>query len=112
MRIDLGGFAKGHAVDNAVAILRRRGIAHAMVSAGGDSRVIGTGAAGLVDRRARPAHQTGAGDAAARGRLDLDFRRLRTLLRSRRRALSSLDRPATGESPSGIQSVMILATMA
>ena len=47
MRIDLGGFAKGHAVDNAVAILRRRGIAHAMVSAGGDSRVIG-------DRRGRP----------------------------------------------------------
>ena len=38
MRIDLGGFAKD-AVDNAAAILRRRGIAHAMVSAGGDSRV-------------------------------------------------------------------------
>ena len=41
MRIDLGGFAKGHAVDNAAAILKRRGIRHAMVSAGGDSRVIG-----------------------------------------------------------------------
>lgn len=41
MRIDLGGFAKGHAVDNAVALLRRRGIRHAMVAAGGDSRVIG-----------------------------------------------------------------------
>ncbi|HRI17899.1 MAG TPA: FAD:protein FMN transferase [Burkholderiaceae bacterium] len=47
VRIDLGGFAKGHAVDNAAAILARRGIAHAMVSAGGDSRVIG-------DRRGRP----------------------------------------------------------
>lgn len=42
MRIDLGGFAKGHAVDNACKILRRRGIAHAMVAAGGDSRVIGS----------------------------------------------------------------------
>jgi thiamine biosynthesis lipoprotein len=41
MCIDLGGFAKGHAVDNAVAILRRLGIAHAMVAAGGDSHVIG-----------------------------------------------------------------------
>src|SRR5262249_6281551 len=41
MRIDLGGFAKGHAVDNAIAILQRLGIAHAMVSAGGDSHVIG-----------------------------------------------------------------------
>jgi len=47
MRIDLGGFAKGHAVDNATAILRHRGIRHAIVSAGGDSRVIG-------DRRGRP----------------------------------------------------------
>jgi thiamine biosynthesis lipoprotein len=47
MRIDLGGFAKGHAVDNAAAILHRHGIRHANVSAGGDSRVIG-------DRRGRP----------------------------------------------------------
>ncbi len=41
MRIDLGGFAKGHAVDRACAILQRRGIRHAMVAAGGDSRVLG-----------------------------------------------------------------------
>ena len=41
MRIDLGGFAKGHAVDNACRLLRRLGIKHAMVAAGGDSRVIG-----------------------------------------------------------------------
>ena len=34
VRIDLGGFAKGHAVDNSVAILRRLGIAHAMVGRG------------------------------------------------------------------------------
>jgi FAD:protein FMN transferase len=47
MRIDLGGFAKGHAVDNAAAILMRHGIAHAHVAAGGDSRVIG-------DKRGRP----------------------------------------------------------
>ena len=47
MCIDLGGFAKGHAVDRAAALLQRRGIAHAMVSAGGDSRAIG-------DRRGRP----------------------------------------------------------
>jgi thiamine biosynthesis lipoprotein len=47
MSIDLGGFAKGHAVDNGIAILRRMGIAHAIVSAGGDSHVLG-------DRRGRP----------------------------------------------------------
>jgi thiamine biosynthesis lipoprotein len=47
MRIDLGGFAKGHAVDRAAALLQRRGITNAIVSAGGDSRVLG-------DRRGRP----------------------------------------------------------
>ena len=47
MRIDLGGFAKGHAVDNGVAILAALGIANAIVTAGGDSRVLG-------DRRGRP----------------------------------------------------------
>ncbi len=41
VRIDLGGFAKGHAVDNSIAILRRMGIAHASVAAGGDSHVMG-----------------------------------------------------------------------
>ena len=47
MRIDLGGFAKGHAVDCAAAALQRHGVQHAWLSAGGDSRVIG-------DRRGRP----------------------------------------------------------
>jgi thiamine biosynthesis lipoprotein len=39
--IDLGGIAKGYAVDRAVDILQRNGIQSAIVSAGGDSRVIG-----------------------------------------------------------------------
>ena len=47
MRIDLGGFAKGHAVDCSIALLRARGIRHALVSAGGDSQLLG-------DRRGRP----------------------------------------------------------
>ncbi len=47
MCIDLGGFAKGYAVDNAADLLRQFGIKHANVSAGGDSRAIG-------DRRGRP----------------------------------------------------------
>ena len=40
-RIDLGGIAKGHAVDNAIKILQQHGITQAMVSAGGDTRIIG-----------------------------------------------------------------------
>jgi thiamine biosynthesis lipoprotein len=41
VRIDLGGIAKGYSVDRGIAILQRRGIKHALVSAGGDSRIIG-----------------------------------------------------------------------
>jgi len=41
VRIDLGGIAKGYAVDRGIEILQKRGIQHALVSAGGDSRIIG-----------------------------------------------------------------------
>lgn len=41
VQIDLGGIAKGYAVDRAVSILAAAGIKHATVSAGGDSRVLG-----------------------------------------------------------------------
>ena len=39
--IDLGGIAKGYAVDRGAEILSQYGVANANVSAGGDSRVIG-----------------------------------------------------------------------
>ena len=41
VRIDLGGIAKGYSVDRGIDILQRAGIKHALVSAGGDSRIIG-----------------------------------------------------------------------
>jgi thiamine biosynthesis lipoprotein len=41
MRIDLGGIGKGYAVDRGVEILKARGFTHAVVTAGGDSRIIG-----------------------------------------------------------------------
>jgi thiamine biosynthesis lipoprotein len=41
VRIDLGGIGKGHAVDCGIAILKSLGITHALVTAGGDSRIIG-----------------------------------------------------------------------
>lgn len=47
MRIDLGGIAKGWAVDRGVEILRRHGVAHGMVNAGGDTAFLG-------DRRGKP----------------------------------------------------------
>ncbi|MET0052976.1 MAG: FAD:protein FMN transferase, partial [Candidatus Thiodiazotropha sp.] len=39
--IDLGGIAKGYAVDRAIELLRSRGVQHALVTAGGDSRLLG-----------------------------------------------------------------------
>ena len=47
VRIDLGGIGKGHAVDSAIALLKRQGVEHAFVNAGGDSYVLG-------DRGGRP----------------------------------------------------------
>jgi len=47
VRIDLGGIAKGYAVDRSIERLRALGIAHAMVNAGGDTRLLG-------DRRGKP----------------------------------------------------------
>ncbi len=41
LQVDLGGIAKGYAVDRAIDALQRRGIISAVVSAGGDSRILG-----------------------------------------------------------------------
>lgn len=112
MRIDLGGFAKGHAVDNATAILRRRGIRHAFVSAGGDSRVIG-------DRRGRP-WTVGVRDPRRAGEvvalLPLEDVAISTSGDYERyfdtddgvRCHHVID-PRTGRSPSSVHSVTILA---
>ncbi len=45
--IDLGGIAKGHAVDRGIELLRVAGVGQASVAAGGDSRIVG-------DRRGQP----------------------------------------------------------
>ena len=47
VRINLGGIAKGYVVERGVDLLRGLGIRHAIVTAGGDSRLLG-------DRRGRP----------------------------------------------------------
>ncbi len=47
VRINLGGIAKGYVVERGVDILRMRGVRNAIVSAGGDSRLLG-------DRRGQP----------------------------------------------------------
>ncbi len=47
VRINLGGIAKGYVVERGVDVLRLRGATHGIVTAGGDSRLLG-------DRRGRP----------------------------------------------------------
>lgn len=111
MRIDLGGFAKGHAVDCACGILQRRGIRHAMVAAGGDSRLLG-------DKRGRPWNMAirdprRPGEVVAVLPLqDVsistsgDYERY--FVRDGLRHHHVLD-PRTGESPRDIRSVTVLA---
>lgn len=41
--IDLGGIAKGYAVDRAIDVLRSHGVTHGCVNAGGDLRTLGAG---------------------------------------------------------------------
>jgi FAD:protein FMN transferase len=113
MRIDLGGFAKGHAVDNATTILKSMGIRHAWVSAGGDSRVIG-------DKRGRPwsigvrdpADASGQRMAAVLPLVDCavstsgDYERF--CIKDGVRHHHILD-PRTGRSPSQVRGVTVLA---
>jgi len=47
VRINLGGIAKGHAVEQVISLLRDAGIQHAIANAGGDTRLLG-------DRMGRP----------------------------------------------------------
>ncbi|MGB5165065.1 MAG: FAD:protein FMN transferase [Woeseiaceae bacterium] len=47
VRINLGGIAKGYVVERGVAILKSYGVTNAIVTAGGDTRLLG-------DRRGRP----------------------------------------------------------
>lgn len=47
LALDVGGVAKGYAIDRAVALLKQAGVESATVNAGGDLRLIG-------DRRGRP----------------------------------------------------------
>jgi thiamine biosynthesis lipoprotein len=111
VRIDLGGFAKGYAVDNGAAILRRHGIAHGIVTAGGDSHIVG-------DRRGRPwaigiRNPRRQGDVIAL--LPLEDSALSTsgdyerfFERDGVRFHHVID-PKTGKSPSHVQSVTVVA---
>jgi thiamine biosynthesis lipoprotein len=114
MRIDLGGIAKGYAVDRGIAILRSAGISRAMVNAGGDTRVTG-------DRFGQPwvigiRHPDRADEVVLRIPLvDAAFSTSgdyeRYFDEGGRRHHHILD-PKTGDSPRALRSVTIIASNA
>jgi len=112
LQIDLGGIAKGYAVDRAIAILQQRGINHATVSAGGDSRVLG-------DKRGRP-WIVGIKNPRQEGKMSIllplenvaistsgDYERF-FIEESSGERIHHILNPRTGRSASGVISVSIL----
>lgn len=111
MRIDLGGIAKGYAVDRGADILIAHGVKNAIVTAGGDSRIIG-------DKRGRP-WMVGMKNPRDREKVSVllpladtaistsgDYERY--FMDGDRRVHHILN-PKTGKSASDVQSVSVLA---
>jgi thiamine biosynthesis lipoprotein len=57
LKIDLGGIAKGFAVDRAIEVLRGRGVEHGVVNAGGDLAVFGPEPESVHIRNPMTAHE-------------------------------------------------------
>lgn len=112
LRIDLGGYAKGFALDEAVSILRQQGIRNALVNIGGN--VIALGSAGDRPWKVGIQHPRQAGVIAT---LDLhdgeaigtsgDYQRY---FEANGKRYCHLIDPRTGWPASGMQSVTILVS--
>jgi len=110
VKIDLGGIAKGYAVEQAIGLLAKAGIKHALVTAGGDTRLLG-------DKRGRPwivaiKHPRKSDDIVAQLPLadsaistSGDYERF--FIEDGVRYHHILD-PKSGQSPSGLMSVTVL----
>lgn len=110
LRINLAGIVKGYAVERGAAILRERGVAHAIVTAGGDSRLIG-------DRRGEPwlvGVREPREDGTIAVRIPLENKAISTSGDYERyfeeggRRYHHIIQPATGEPANGVQSVTIV----
>jgi thiamine biosynthesis lipoprotein len=111
MRIDLGGIAKGYAVDQGADILRAHGIKNAIVTAGGDSRILG-------DRRGRP-WIVGIKDPRAENKSAVALPLADTAISTSGdyeryfmdgdRRVHHIINPKTGKSATGVRSVSVMA---
>ena len=98
IRLDLGGIAKGYGIDRAMTALRAKGIAHAIVTVGGDLYALGQapdGAPWKVGIRDPHDLDRLAGEARRRRPRRHDVRRLRAVLHLARRPVSPPDGPGT-----------------
>jgi FAD:protein FMN transferase len=112
VRLDLGGYAKGYALDEAVRILKRHGIHHALVNIGGN--IIALGQHGDRPWRVGIQHPRRPGTLAT---LDLndgeaigtsgDYQRY---FESNGKRYCHLIDPRTGYPASGMQSVTVLVS--
>ncbi len=116
VRIDLGGIAKGYAVDRVAQILLDGGVKEASVSAGGDSRVLGDrrGRAWMIGiknprsggaREAKPAIMLPLEDTAIS--TSGDYERY-FIDESSGKRIHHILNPKTGKSAEGVVSVTIL----
>jgi thiamine biosynthesis lipoprotein len=110
LQLDLGGYAKGRALDDAVAILKANGIANALVNIGGN--VIALGAYGDRPWRIGIQHPRKPGTLATLDLLDGeaigtsgDYQRY---FEVGGRRYSHLIDPRSGQPASGMQSVTVL----
>jgi thiamine biosynthesis lipoprotein len=110
VRINLGGIAKGYAVERGASVLRKLGIRHAIVTAGGDSRLLG-------DRRGQP-WMVGVRDPRKDGevsvRIPLENEAISTSGDYERyfeedgKRYHHIIQPATGEPANGVHSATIV----
>ncbi len=112
VRLDLGGYAKGRALDDAVAILKAHGIANALVNIGGN--VIALGAHGDRPWRVGIQHPRKPGTLATLDLLDGeaigtsgDYQRY---FEAGGRRYSHLIDPRSGRPAAGMRSVTILVS--
>lgn len=115
--IDLGGIAKGHAVDRAVETLREMGVESGLVNAGGDLRTFG-GPAWRIHLR-HPASGAALGGHSSGGELSpvMDLRDAAiatsapgpSMARHRGRQVSHLVHPPSGSAVTAVCSVTVRA---
>lgn len=112
LKIDLGGIAKGYAVDRGIEILQQQGVVSAIVTAGGDSRILG-------DRGGRPwvlGIRHPRQDESYAVKIPLENVALSTsgdyerFFMEEGQRIHHIVNPVTGQSSKGIQSVSVLAS--